>query len=69
MIHAAVYRLKYQHNDTSIPVADIYHRAIVVSAVSLQAIDRMPLWPICISFVLHKGEQFESELKMEAERK
>lgn len=70
MFHVAVYHLKYQQNDTNASQADdIYLLLISVSAVSLQEVERMPLWLIYIFFVLHKGEQFGSELKFKTKRK
>lgn len=65
--HVVVYHLMYiQPNGTSIPIDEIYLNAIVASAVSLPVVERMPLWLLCISFVLHINERFESELKKKA---
>lgn len=61
-IRVDVFHPMYRRNETSIPIDEIYPNVIVASAVSLQAVERMPLWLIYISFVFHTDERFEIEL-------
>lgn len=63
MIRVDVYLPAIQRNGTSSPIDAKYRHAIVVSAVSPQAIVRMLLSLLYIYFVLHKDGRYEIELR------